>query len=143
MRVLLKISLKVWWCSLPQSQTLFLGTDRSVAQLSVVTCDAYLKVDLCIYDPYCGWDAKVGQCVHAVKGRRWVSTCLSSRVCVCVCVCVCVHVCVCVCVCVCVSMCVRVCVCVRVCDRERRVGGFSCWFRGELMETEVHAQPDQ
>ena len=63
-------SLRFWWWCLSQSQTLFLGTDLSVAQLSVVTCDAYLKVDLCIYDPYCGWDAKVGQCVHAVKGRR-------------------------------------------------------------------------
>ncbi|PVD19590.1 hypothetical protein C0Q70_20080 [Pomacea canaliculata] len=49
------------WSMILQGQTLFLGTDQSVAQMSVVTCDAYRKVDLCIYDPYCGWDVNTNE----------------------------------------------------------------------------------
>lgn len=61
------------WSMLLQGQTLFLGTDKSVTQLSVVTCEAYHKIDLCIYDPYCGWDPKIDECMHAIKGRRLVT----------------------------------------------------------------------
>ncbi|KAL8604481.1 hypothetical protein ACOMHN_042309 [Nucella lapillus] len=61
------------WSMILHSHTLFLGTDKTVVQLSVVTCEAYLKVDLCIYDPYCGWDAKISQCVHSSKGRRVIT----------------------------------------------------------------------
>lgn len=61
------------WSMILQSQTLFLGTDRSVVQLGVVTCEAYTKVDLCVYDSFCGWDAKVGQCVPISKGRRTIA----------------------------------------------------------------------
>ena len=57
-------------CALSQGETLYLGSDMSVVQLSVVTCHAYTKVDLCVYDPYCGWDAKTNECVQATGGRR-------------------------------------------------------------------------
>lgn len=71
-----------------QGQTLFLGTDQSVAQMSVVTCDAYRKVDLCIYDPYCGWDVNTNECVHAIKTHRWDRESNTwGRVTLCVCVC--------------------------------------------------------
>ncbi|XP_076465872.1 semaphorin-2A-like [Babylonia areolata] len=61
------------WTMLLRGQTLFLGTDQSVVQINVETCHVYLNVDLCLYDPYCGWDAKTNECVKAIGNRRVIT----------------------------------------------------------------------
>lgn len=61
------------WSMLLRGQTLYLGTDMSVVQVNVETCHVYLKVDLCVYDPYCGWDAKARLCVKAAGNPRVIT----------------------------------------------------------------------
>ncbi|BFZ02375.1 hypothetical protein BsWGS_05414 [Bradybaena similaris] len=41
---------------------IYFGTDMAVGQIAVETCEKYQKIDLCIYDPYCGWDTTTEEC---------------------------------------------------------------------------------
>ncbi|KAL8624926.1 hypothetical protein ACOMHN_016222 [Nucella lapillus] len=61
------------WSMLLRGETLYLGTDLSVVQINVETCHVYPKVDLCIYDPYCGWDANTNLCVKAAGNNRVIT----------------------------------------------------------------------
>ncbi|ESO88363.1 hypothetical protein LOTGIDRAFT_126264 [Lottia gigantea] len=58
----------VWSMSL-HNEYVYLGTDTSVVQLNVLTCDRYSKIDLCIFDPYCGWNEIKNECV-AIKDKN-------------------------------------------------------------------------
>ncbi|GFO38050.1 semaphorin-2a [Plakobranchus ocellatus] len=53
---------KPMWSLIFHDAWIYFGTDTAVGQLPVETCDKYIKIDLCIYDPFCGWDSNLGEC---------------------------------------------------------------------------------
>ncbi|XP_059149831.1 semaphorin-2A-like [Physella acuta] len=63
-------SSRLIWDLLLYNQWIYFGTDVAVGQLSVETCDKYKKIDLCLYDPYCGWDSQLGECRAKSNERR-------------------------------------------------------------------------
>lgn len=50
------------WSLVNHGNSIYFSTDTAVGQAPVETCDRYTKIDLCIYDPYCGWDTNLGEC---------------------------------------------------------------------------------
>ncbi|XP_005092387.1 semaphorin-2A [Aplysia californica] len=54
-------SLPIWSLTLYKNWIYF-GTDWTVGQIHLETCGKYKKIDLCIYDPYCGWDTLLNEC---------------------------------------------------------------------------------
>ncbi|BFY97577.1 hypothetical protein BsWGS_00617 [Bradybaena similaris] len=50
------------WNLILYDSWIYFGTDMAVGQIAVQTCDKYKKIDLCIYDPFCGWAATTGEC---------------------------------------------------------------------------------
>ncbi|GFS22382.1 semaphorin-2A [Elysia marginata] len=50
------------WGLVNHGNSIYFSTDTAVGQIPVETCDKYTKIDLCIYDPYCGWDTNLGEC---------------------------------------------------------------------------------
>lgn len=55
-----------------QGKYVYLGTDISVTQLKIEICQKYMKVDQCLYDPYCGWDRDAGICRSGSTYRKSV-----------------------------------------------------------------------
>ncbi|KAK6188942.1 hypothetical protein SNE40_005016 [Patella caerulea] len=51
------------WSMVLHDKYVYLGTDSSVVQLNVMTCEKYKKIDLCVFDPYCGWSKAAGECI--------------------------------------------------------------------------------
>lgn len=33
----------------------YVGTDHSIQQISIMNCDKYLWIDSCVRDPHCAW----------------------------------------------------------------------------------------
>ncbi|CAL1530923.1 unnamed protein product [Lymnaea stagnalis] len=62
------------WDMLLYGSSLYVGTDMAVGQITVETCRKYAKIDLCVYDPYCGWDNSFGECVSKTNERRSLIT---------------------------------------------------------------------
>ncbi|KAK3783259.1 hypothetical protein RRG08_047714 [Elysia crispata] len=50
------------WSLVYHGNSIYFSTDTAVGQIPVETCEKYTKIDLCIYDPYCGWDTTLEEC---------------------------------------------------------------------------------
>ncbi|KAK0054673.1 semaphorin-2A [Biomphalaria pfeifferi] len=58
------------WQLVFHGSSIYFGTDMAVGQLSVETCKKYKKIDLCLYDPYCGWATDFEECVSKDVEKR-------------------------------------------------------------------------
>ncbi|XP_046350872.1 semaphorin-2A-like [Haliotis rufescens] len=66
-------SVRPVWSMKLHGKYVYLGTDISVTQLKIEICQKYMKVDQCLYDPYCGWDRDAGICRSGSTYRKLVT----------------------------------------------------------------------
>jgi len=61
---------KVWSMEKQEkANSLYLGTDSKVVQLSMSVCSSYTSCNLCAQDPHCAWDPNVSSCVNYIANR--------------------------------------------------------------------------
>lgn len=71
--------MKVCALSLPQTQSLYAGSDSGVVQSPTAFCSKYLSCADCVLarDPYCAWDPNTATCVNifdtSSQRHRWLT----------------------------------------------------------------------